>query len=81
MQSLEAEWRIHKFEDVKLKERTGMPTSLAIHDMGLSTLISTLNVDANGTALTQEQINKVKAMRRWNRISTFNNKRSAEKLK
>ncbi len=80
MQSLEAEWRIHKFEDVKLKERTGMPTSLAIHDMGLSTLISTLNVDANGTALTQEQINKVKAMRRWNRISTFNNKRSARNL-
>lgn len=80
MQSLEAEWRVHKVEDIKLKERTGMPTSLAIHDMGLSTLISTLNVDANGTALTQEQINKVKTMRRWNRISTFNNKRSARNL-
>jgi transcription initiation factor TFIIB len=80
LQSSEAEWRIHKTEDIKLKERTGMPTSLAIHDMGLSTFISALNVDANGTALTQEQINKVKAMRRWNRISTFNSKRSARNL-
>jgi transcription initiation factor TFIIB len=80
MQSLEAEWRIHKFEDIKLKERTGMPTSLAIHDMGLSTFISYSNVDANGTALSQEQINKVRAMRRWNRISTYNNNKSARNL-
>lgn len=80
MQSLEAEWRVHKLEDVKLKERTGLPTSLAIHDMGLSTFISSSNVDANGTALTPEQINKVRAMRRWNRISTLNNKRTARNL-
>lgn len=79
-QSLDAEWRIHKTEDIKTKERTGLPTSLAIHDMGLSTFISALNVDANGTALTQDQINKVKTMRRWNRISTFNSKRSARNL-
>lgn len=51
-----------------------MPTSLAFHDMGLSTLISYSNADANGVAISPDQISKVNRMRHWNQISS--NKRS-----
>ena len=49
-----------------------MPTSLALHDMGLSTFISYSNVDANGIAISSDQISKVQRMRRWNKISSNN---------
>ena len=58
MQSLEAEWRIHKFEDIKLKERTGMPTSLAIHDMGLSTLYPIRTWTRTGLRLAKSKLTK-----------------------
>ena len=49
-----------------------MPTSLAFHDMGLSTFISYSNIDANGAAISPEQMSKVQRMRRWNKISSNN---------
>ena len=49
-----------------------MPTSLAFHDMGLSTFISYSNVDANGAVISPEQLSKVQRMRRWNKISSNN---------
>ena len=71
-ESLGPEWRVYSNEDIESKGRTGMPTSLAFHDMGLSTFISYSNVDANGAALTADQMNKVQRMRRWNKISSNN---------
>jgi transcription initiation factor TFIIB len=71
-ESLGPEWRIYSNEDIESKGRTGMPTSLAFHDMGLSTFISYSNVDANGAALSADQMNKVQRMRRWNKISSNN---------
>src|SRR5215216_657932 len=37
IESLSPEWRIYSSDDMESKSRTGMPTSLAFHDMGLST--------------------------------------------
>src|SRR5439155_9238207 len=71
-ESLGPEWRIYSGEDIESKSRTGMPASLAFHDMGLSTFISYSNVDANGAAIGPEQMSKVQRMRRWNKISSNN---------
>ena len=72
IESLGPEWRIYSSDDVESKTRTGMPTSLAFHDMGLSTFISYSNVDANGAIISAEQMSKVQRMRRWNKISSNN---------
>src|SRR5919197_306087 len=71
-ESLGPEWRIYSNDDMESKGRTGMPTSLAFHDMGLSTFISYSNVDANGATISPEQLSKVHRMRRWNKISSNN---------
>jgi transcription initiation factor TFIIB len=71
-ESLAPDWKKYSMEDIESKRRTGMPTSLAIHDMGLSTFISNSNVDANGTPISPDQISKVQRMRRWNKISSNN---------
>ena len=72
IESLVPEWRNYTGEDMESKCRTGMPMSLALHDMGLSTFISYANMDANGAALSPEQRSKVQRMRRWNKISSNN---------
>jgi transcription initiation factor TFIIB len=71
---LDTQWKAYSGDDIESKSRTGMPTSLAFHDMGLSTFISYSNVDANGGAISPDQISKVQRMRHWNKIS--NNNRS-----
>ena len=71
-ESLDDQWKEYSGNDIESKNRTGMPTSLAFHDMGLSTFISYSNVDANGGAITPDQISKVQRMRHWNRISDNN---------
>src|SRR5215472_3210047 len=45
--STESRARKYSQEDIESRSRTGMPTSLAFHDMGLSTFISNSNIDAN----------------------------------
>lgn len=72
IESLSPEWRAYSNDDLDSKSRTGMPTSLAFHDMGLSTFISYSNVDANGATISSEQLSKVQRMRRWNKISSNN---------
>jgi len=71
-ESMGPEWRVYSGGDIESKSRTGMPTSLAFHDMGLSTFISYSNVDANGAVISPEQMSKVHRMRRWNKISSNN---------
>jgi len=70
--SPELRGRKYSQEDIESRSRTGMPTSLAFHDMGLSTFISNSNIDANGVAISSDQISKVKRMRHLNRISSTN---------
>ena len=72
IESMGPEWRSYSGDDTESKSRTGMPSSLAFHDMGLSTFISYSNVDANGVAISAEQRSKVQRMRRWNKISSNN---------
>jgi len=71
-ESLAPEWVTYSGDDIESKTRTGLPTSLAFHDMGLSTFISYSNVDANGVAISSEQAAKIQRMRRWNKISSNN---------
>jgi len=71
-ESLGAEWGIYSGDDIESKSRTGMPTSLAFHDMRLSTFISYSNVDANGGVISPEQMAKIQRMRHWNKISSNN---------
>jgi len=70
--SPELRTRKYSQEDIESRSRTGMPTSLAFHDMGLSTFISNSNIDANGVPINSDQISKVKRMRHLNRISSSN---------
>ena len=50
----------------------GMPLSLAHYDKGLSTTISSANVDAFGSQLNTNQLAKVRTIRHWNKISSNN---------
>ena len=45
------EWRAFTLEEKNSRSRTGAPTSLAIHDRGLATLISKTGKDAGGQKL------------------------------
>src|SRR5947209_20286815 len=48
IQDTRQEWRSFGTEEQKDKIRTGMPTSLARHDMGLPTVIGRTNKNATG---------------------------------
>jgi transcription initiation factor TFIIIB Brf1 subunit/transcription initiation factor TFIIB len=51
------EQRMHTFEDVDKRARTGAPSSLARHNMGLSTVIGRENEDASGLGIGQYRRN------------------------
>ena len=52
--------------------RTGMPASLAIHDMGLSTIINPQNRDATGKPLTASMRVNIQRLRTWDNRSQVN---------
>ena len=59
------EWRTFAADKAEVRARTGMPESLARHDMGLSTMIGRADRDASGNKLDP-------AMRtRMNRLATW----------
>jgi transcription initiation factor TFIIB len=47
------------------KSRVGIPTSLAIHDMGLATMIGVSNKDATGKPLSAKARHEMKRLRTW----------------
>lgn len=51
------------------KSRTGIPTSLAMHDMGLATIIGTANRDATGKPLSVRAKHDMKRLRTWDNQS------------
>jgi len=58
------------FPDDKInRERTGIGTSLAMPDQGLSTVINQTNRDATGKPLSNSMIITLKRLRRWDNAS------------
>ena len=59
------EWRAFTAEEQNKRSRTGAPTSLAIHDRGLATLISKTGRDASGQKLDTAMYSVYKRLRTW----------------
>ncbi len=65
------EWRNSR-EDGKDKSRTGMPTSIASHDMGLATIIGRADKDASGRSIPGSMRSTVDRLRLWDNRSQVN---------
>lgn len=63
------EWRSSSREEGKDESRAGLPTSIASHDMGLSTIIGSANRDSTGRPLTGSMKTTVDRLRTWDRRS------------
>ena len=67
-----AEWRSFSKEGGVDPTRTGAPTSLMIHDMGLSTIINPQNKDASGKPLSTSMKTTIQRLRTWDSRSQAN---------
>ena len=64
------EWRNFAKEQGEVdRRRTGTPSSLAMHDMGLATMIGKENADASGRLLDSTMRNTLERLRTWDRRS------------
>ncbi len=63
------EWRSFSNEEKDQQSRTGLPTSVAVHDMGLATMIGGVNKDASGKSLSGSMKSTVERLRTWDRRS------------
>lgn len=59
------EWRSFSKEEHDGKSRTGVPTSLAMHDMGLATIIDPADKDATGKPLSSTMRSTIERLRTW----------------
>jgi len=64
--SQEKEWRSFDSEDSDIKARVGAPTSLALHDKGLSTKIGNEATDASGNVIDSATQMRMGRLRMWN---------------
>jgi len=64
-QELGPEWRSFSQDQNGDRARAGSPTSLTIHDMGLSTVINPLNKDVTGKPLTPSMKRVITRLRTW----------------
>jgi transcription initiation factor TFIIB len=64
--SQEKEWRSFDIEEGKNRARAGAPTSLAFHDMGLSTMIGKEGTDAAGNLIDSATRMRMGRLRMWN---------------
>jgi transcription initiation factor TFIIB len=64
--SQEKEWRSFDIEESKNRVRVGAPTSLAFHDMGLSTMIGKEATDAAGNLIDSATRMRMGRLRMWN---------------
>ncbi len=60
-----AEWRAFTSEEANDRSRTGIPSSLARHDMGLSTVIGRTDKDASGRMLDAAMRSTMGRLRAW----------------
>ena len=63
------EWRSFSSDEKGDRSRSGSPTSIAMHDMGLATVVGTQNKDASGRSLSGSMKATVERMRTWDRRS------------
>jgi transcription initiation factor TFIIB len=66
------EWRSFSKEGGADPTRTGAPTSLAMHDRGLATIISPMNKDSSGKPLTSAMKSTIERLRTWDSRSKVN---------
>ena len=59
------EWRSFQTESGANPARTGAPSSLLMHDMGLSTVINPINKDATGKPLSTSMKSTIERLRNW----------------
>jgi len=59
------EWRAFSKEEKEDRSRTGIPSSLAMHDMGLATVIGTKDIDASGKSLSASMKATIERLRTW----------------
>ncbi|MEM2857308.1 MAG: TFIIB-type zinc ribbon-containing protein, partial [Candidatus Nitrosocaldaceae archaeon] len=59
------EWKSFNKEEYENRSRTGIPNSLAMHDMGLATVIGTIDKDANGNQLPNAIRSTIERLRIW----------------
>ena len=59
------EWRSFPNNGGTDPTRAGAPTSLAMHDMGLATIISPLNKDSSGKSLSTSMRSTIERLRTW----------------
>ncbi len=59
------EWRSFPNDGGKDPARTGVPTSLTMHDMGLATIISPTNKDSSGKPLSASMRSTIERLRTW----------------
>jgi transcription initiation factor TFIIB len=64
--SQQKEWRSFNIEEGENRARVGMPTSLAIHDMGLSTMIGKEATDASGNVIDAATRMRMSRLQMWN---------------
>ncbi|HKH87071.1 MAG TPA: transcription initiation factor IIB [Nitrososphaera sp.] len=69
MLSQEKEWRSFDTVEGANRARTGTPTSLAFHDMGLSTVIGKEATDASGNAIDTDTRMRMSRLRTWDNRS------------
>jgi transcription initiation factor TFIIB len=67
------EWRAFSSEEASKKARVGAPTTLTLHDKGLSTMIGWRNKDAFGKNITPKMKADVYRLRKWH-VRTRTNK-------
>jgi transcription initiation factor TFIIB len=65
LQDNRPEWRALSVEEQGNKIRTGIPTSLARHDMGLATVIGTPDKDASGHKIDAAMRSMMERLRTW----------------
>ena len=66
------EWRSFSKEGGTDPTRTGAPTTLAMHDRGLATIISPMNRDSSGKPLTSAMKSTIERLRTWDSRSKVN---------
>ena len=59
------EWRSFTKDEHEGRSRAGVPTSLAMHDMGLATIIGPTNRDATGKPLSSSMKSTIERLRTW----------------
>jgi transcription initiation factor TFIIB len=67
--SPEKEWRAFDIQEDENRARVGTPTSLAFHDMGLSTTIGKEATDASGNVIDSATRMRMGRLRMWNNRS------------